>query len=95
MNTSLAGRGPQGLLLRSEYTVPRRSPATSIILAEAVRRGQRARKSRYLSRAAALFRPWFELARQANADLDAKVSTIFTPAGPLAYRWPQNEPRPR
>ena len=90
MSNNLAGTGPQGLLLRSEYaSVPRRSPETSVILAEAVRRGQQARKSRYISRAAGFFRSWLEFLRQTDADLDAKVPTILTPAGPLVYRWPQ------
>jgi hypothetical protein len=87
MNTSLAGTGSQGLFLRSEHaSVPMRSPATSIILAEAVRRGQKARKSHYISRLSAFLRPWLEFVRPADVALDAKISTIFTPAGPMVYR---------
>jgi hypothetical protein len=92
MNTSLAGTGFQDLFLRSEHaSVPMRSPATSIVLAEAVRRGQQARESSCSSRAAAFLPPWLEFVRQADVALDTKVSTIFTPAGPLVYRWRQNE----
>ena len=92
MNTSLAGTGSQDLFLRSERaSVPMRSPATSIILAEAVRRGRQVRKSSYISRAVAFLRPWLEFVRQADVALDAKVSTIFTRAGPLVYRWRQSE----
>lgn len=89
MNTSLAANDPQALVLRSEYaSVPMRSPATSIILAEAFRRGQEARESRRISRAAAIIiRRLLEFASFANAGLDTKISTILTPGGPLVYRW--------
>jgi hypothetical protein len=92
MNTSLAGTGSQDLFLRSEHaSVPMRSPATSIILVEALRRGQQARESSYVSRAAAFLLSWLEFVRQADVALDAKVSTILTPAGPLVYRLRHNE----
>ena len=78
MSTSLDGTGPQGFLLRPEYSsVPGRSPETSIILAEAVLRGQQARKSRCISRAAAFFRPWLEFVRQTDAGLGQSLHDFY------------------
>jgi hypothetical protein len=87
MNNSFAATDTQALVLRSEYaSVPLRSPASSIILAEAVRRSERAPESRNISHVAAaiirsLFSPF------AIGGLDAEISTVLTPGGPLVYRW--------
>ena len=87
MNNSFAATDPQSLVLRSGYaSVPLRSPATSIILAEAVRRSEKAPESRNISRAAgaiirSLFSPF------AIGAPDAEISTVLTPGGPLVYRW--------
>lgn len=89
MNTSLAATDTQAVVLDYRYaSVPMRSPATSIILAETVRRGQQARESRNISRAAAaIIRRLLQFVSFANVGLDTKISTILTPGGPLAYRW--------
>ena len=87
MNNSFGATDTQALVPRSEYaSVPLRSPTTLIILAEAVRRSEKAPESRNISRtAAAIIRSL--LSPFAIAGLDAEISTVFTPGGPLVYRW--------
>lgn len=83
------GPESQVLALSAEYaSVPIRSPATSIILAETVRRSPEASVSRK--------RPWtvflliqnlLKLADFAGVGVSGKVSVVFTQCGPLVYQW--------
>jgi len=91
-NTSAApdsAEQSQILALSAEYvSVPMRSPATSTILAEAVRRSQEATESPRRSRpAAVLIRDFLKFGRLAQVELAGKVSIVFTPCGPMVYQW--------
>ncbi|MGA8658979.1 MAG: hypothetical protein WB586_22855 [Chthoniobacterales bacterium] len=79
----------QILALSADYvSVPMRSPVTSIILAEAVRRSQETVELRRRSRpAAVLIRNLLKLVRLAQVELAGKVSIAFTPCGPIVYQW--------
>jgi hypothetical protein len=79
----------QVLALSVDYvSVPMRSPATSIILAEAVRRSQEAIELRRRSRPAAMLICYLlKFVRLAQFELAGKVSIVFTPCGPTVYQW--------
>ena len=79
----------QILALSAEYvSMPMRSPATSIILAEAVRRSQEGIEPRRRSRpAAVLIRNLLKFMHLVQVELAGKVSIVFTPCGPMVYQW--------
>lgn len=79
----------QVLALSADYvSVPTRPPATSIILAEAVRRSQEAIELRRRSRPPAVLICYLlKFVRLAQVELAGKVSIVFTPSGPLVYQW--------
>jgi hypothetical protein len=69
-------------------SVPVRSPATSIILAEAVRRRARANEAKNATRAIARFIRFLPaVIGPSEIESDAQVSLALTPAGPLVYQW--------
>jgi hypothetical protein len=71
-----------------QASVPVRSPATSIILAEAVRRRARVNEAKNAIRAIARFIRFLPaVIGPSKIESDAQVSLALTPAGPLVYQW--------
>jgi len=70
--TAFAAQANSLALSPDHASVPERSPATSIVLAEAVRRS-------------ASFLPG--VIGTSKVGLDPQVSLALTPTGPLVYQW--------
>lgn len=70
-------------------TVPRRSPETSIILAEVARRQREAAEQRARSTPLQVFlAKLFGSRRLQKPIMSANVSVALTMNGPLVYQWP-------
>lgn len=86
--TAFAAQPDSRALYPGHASVPVRSPATSIILAEAVRRRARANDAKSVPRAIAKFiRLLAAVISPSKVESDAQVSLALTPAGPLVYQW--------
>jgi RNA polymerase sigma factor (sigma-70 family) len=82
---------PQAFAPPAGYaSVPLRSPATSIILAEAVRRSLEGRRHRRSRAVLGLFRIFLKPGRSPHVAFGDHLSVFFTPGGPLVYGWKES-----
>jgi hypothetical protein len=99
MNSHLLANAPLGFqplfskqseesLPARDHTVPMRSPATSIVLAEAVCRSETESRS-FWTRARAWLRDLFTKPSTQDIKPSSQVSVAFTPSGPLVYQCPR------
>jgi hypothetical protein len=89
MNITAFAAQPNSLALSPDHaSAPVRSRATSIDLAEAVRRCARAQVAKSIPRAIARFIHFFPgVIGTSKIELDPQVSLALTPTGPLVYQW--------
>ena len=86
--TAFAAQANSLALSPDHASVPERSPATSIVLAEAVRGSARAQEAKSIPRAIARFIRFLPgVIGTSKVGLDPQVSLALTPTGPLVYQW--------
>jgi len=89
MNITAFAAQPNSIALSPDHaSVPVRPPATSIVLAEAVRGSARAQEAKSIPRAIARFIRFLPgVIGTSKIELDPQLSLALTPTGPLVYQW--------